>query len=121
MVIREQKLKVVDPEEIQFMEVAERQGRLSEEDRLCFVIARDMGCDCWTNDKGLRRLCDDNKIRCHWGLAPMITLVEMRILPSGRAIKTAENIRTNNPYYIKKWIIDDFKKRIRRIKEVDDG
>jgi hypothetical protein len=114
-------LRIIDPEEIQLVEASRREGSPSTEDRLCYIVARDSNCDCWTNDKRLRKLCEDNGVNCHWGLAPMIRLVEMGVLSAERALRTAGIIHENNPFYIRKWIVEDFRRKVRLIKEVDDG
>ena len=86
-------------------------GGLSSEDNMCFIVARDEKAICATNEKPLRKKCEDNGIDVLWGLEIMVQLCELGKLSSGMAAKTAQKIASDNPT-ITETIIDRFLKCI---------
>jgi len=104
-------LHVVEPTLDQVGEAAKGSGPTSFQDRLCLILARDHEWGCMTNDKALRRACDDAGLPSVWGLEAMKMLVQTGNLRAGRAWATARRIAAANPY-ITKDILSRFKDQI---------
>lgn len=99
---------VVTPSTAQYLEAGGRIARLSFQDRLCFIIARDEGWTCVSNDGPLRELCEEHGVATLWALQPMLELVHRGHLTPAAAINTAEAIHKGNPRYITRMIVDTF-------------
>ena len=91
-------INVIEPTLDQVLEAQAGYGSISFQDRLCFVIARDMGCSVLTNDVELRKTCNNDSIGCLWGMEAMVILVETNQLSPKRAMAVAERIAHINPY-----------------------
>lgn len=89
---------VVEPDLDQLFEAQEGDGPTSFQDRLCLVLAREEGWGILTNDKALRKACEDEGISCVWGLEAMALLVEGKCITSARAMATAKKISQINPF-----------------------
>ena len=61
-------IRIIDPDISQLQQAGKRGGSLSRSDRFCFLAAKDNGWNCWTNDKGLRKLCEKEEVPVYWGL-----------------------------------------------------
>jgi len=62
-------IDIIEPSIAQIYEAANMfGGGLSDEDHICFIIARDEKAICATNEKPLRRKCKDSGIEVLWGL-----------------------------------------------------
>jgi rRNA-processing protein FCF1 len=92
--------RVVEPTLAQATEAASPSGRLSLADRLCFVVCRDNGWTCVSNEKALRRTCEAAGVAVRWGLALMLDLVEHRHLPTGHAADAATRMHLANPLFL---------------------
>jgi predicted nucleic acid-binding protein len=64
-------------------------GPLSLEDALTMILARDNGWLCMTNDKALRRKCEEYQVRNLWGLETVALLVESQAILSEDGQKIA--------------------------------
>ncbi len=105
-------LNIVEPSLAQTYEAANMHGGgLSDEDHMCFIMARDEKAICATNEKPLRKKCEDSNIEVLWGLEIMAQLYERGKLSSGMAAKTAQKIASDNPT-ITETIINRFLNRI---------
>ena len=104
-------VEVIEPTLAQATEAARGAGPTSFEDRLCLVVARDRGWACLTNDKALRKACEEAGVRCIWGLEAMVLLVRSGRLAAKRAWITAKRIGAGNPY-ITKAILGRFREQI---------
>lgn len=91
-------LTVLEPSLEQLTEAALRRGRLSEEDHLCLIVARDLGATCVTSDGALHGACVESGVPVWRGLKPLITLVELGVLEAHAAIITVRTIRSTNAY-----------------------
>jgi len=91
-------LTVVEPSLDQLTEAAVRRGRLSEEDHLCLIVARDSGAICVTSDGALYDECVAAGVEVWRGLRPLIRLVELGHLEARIAIVTVRAIRATNSY-----------------------
>ena len=105
-------IKLFEPELEQIIEATSIiGGSLSEEDKLCFIVARDENAICATNDKNLRNMCKNNSIDVLWGLEMMAELCEAGKLTAKAAEKVAKKIEQDNKM-ITNAIIKRFMKRI---------
>jgi rRNA-processing protein FCF1 len=101
-------LNIIEPSLAQAYEAANMYGGgLSDEDNMCFIMARDEKAICATNEKPLRRKCKDNGIDVLWGLQIIIQLCEIGKLKADSAAKTGEKIAKMNPRITQK-VLDDF-------------
>jgi rRNA-processing protein FCF1 len=101
-------IKVPDVETI--AAAAADRGSLAPDDKETLLLAKRNGWICITNDKPLRKECEDDGVACLWGLEPMKILVEQgEVLPSN-AISVAKIIQSANPGYISDNIVNRFEK-----------
>lgn len=110
--IKELKIKVFEPELNDVIVASERGGPLSFEDKLCLIVSGKENWTCVTNDKNLRKACEEKNIDILWGLDLMLLLNQTGVLSKKEAQDTAEKIKENNAY-IKKDIIDSFLKKLK--------
>ena len=109
------RLKISEPSLAQTYEAANMYGGgLSDEDHMCFVMARDEKAICATNEKPLRKKCEDNGIELLWGLQMMVQLCGIGKLKVDIATKTGEKIVKMNPRITQK-VLDDFKKKLNKL------
>jgi len=107
-------LHIVEPSLAQTYEAANMfGGGLSDEDNMCFVMARDEKAICATNEKPLRKKCENNKIDVLWGLEIMVELCEKGKLTINTAEKIAKRISQEN-ITITTEIVNRFKERINK-------
>jgi rRNA-processing protein FCF1 len=99
----------------QLIEAAGWQGSISKYDACSLILARENNWTVITSDKPLISRLRNEHIPFIWGLRPMIMLVSAGCLAHGRAIQTAENIRTINPSYLTSEIINKFKIEINKL------
>lgn len=94
-------VKLVEPELEQLMLAAEEgQSPLSFEDKLCVIMAKQNGWNCVTNDKPLRKKCEEEGVPLIWGIELICILVESGGLPSHNAKEVIIEIQKSNPKYI---------------------
>ncbi len=91
-------LEVVEPTLYQLREAAAPHPALSFADKVCLIVARDIGATCWTNDGPLSDECHANGVLWMRGLRPLIALVEASALALDVAVGTVDLINANNPY-----------------------
>jgi predicted nucleic acid-binding protein len=103
---------VVVPELDILLEAEIKKGALSFQDRVCLLLAKKGGWSCVSNDKPLRRECETESIPVMWGLEMMILLVEVGKLDQNTAFEVANKIHLENPKYIGKGVLEDFKVKI---------
>ena len=90
-------LNIIEPSLAQTYEAASmRGGGLSDEDNMCFIVARDEKVICATNEKPLRKKCIDNNIEVLWGLEMMRELYDKEKISFDVAEKTARKIASYN-------------------------
>jgi len=90
-------INIIEPSIAQIYEAANiHGGGLSDEDNMCFIIARDEKAICATNEKPLRRKCEDNNIEVLWGLEMMGQLCEAGKITSNLAEKVTRKIAQEN-------------------------
>ncbi len=91
-------IDVVEPELELLDEAVRTRGRISVQDRVCFLLAKSNGWICVSNDGGLRRVCVAENVSILWGLEMMGRAVEAGVLPGEAALQVARKIQENNPY-----------------------
>ena len=107
-------LDIMEPSIAQIYEAANMYGGgLSDEDHMCFIIARDEKAICATNEKPLRQKCEDGGIEVIWGLEMMVQLCEAGKITTNSAEKVAHKIAQEN-ITITEEIITRFIERITR-------
>ena len=114
-------LRVVDESLDQLLEGGQHRGRLTFHDRLCLILARDAGWACVTNDRALRRTCQELSIPVLWGLELMVPLVAGRHLTVAAALTVADAIRESNPRHISEDLLARFAIRLREVEQSVDG
>ncbi len=106
-------LIIVEPEIEDAYIASVQSGPLSFEDWLCLLTAKRNGFTCVTNDKNLRRLCEQEKVPLLWGLGLLIELHEVGGITGKKAEALAKAINRSNPKHITEKILSDFVERIR--------
>jgi rRNA-processing protein FCF1 len=104
-------ITIVDLTFAQYKEASSLVGGLSFEDCTCFILARDNGWICITNDKRLRSECCRHGIGCLWGLETIVRLVQTLALAPTEACAIGKTICRLNPF-IKQDIFEDFRRLI---------
>ncbi|MEW6051730.1 MAG: hypothetical protein AB1644_11825 [Candidatus Zixiibacteriota bacterium] len=108
-------IQIVIPDIALALEAAEKRGPLAYDDHETLLLAKSHGWCCLTNDKALRRECQNEGVQVRWGLEPMKILVAQSELTVARAILVAQEISKVNPFITQK-IVDEFSQQIRKIK-----
>ena len=99
-------IMLIEPEIEQVMLAAtENKGPLSFQDNLCLILAKEHGWTCVTNDKPLRRECENEGVPLIWGIELICILVESNGLPNNNAKNIILGIQQNNPKYITEGIV----------------
>jgi rRNA-processing protein FCF1 len=90
-------INIFEPSLAQTYEAADMHGGgLSDEDNMCFIVARDEEAICATNEKPLRKKCIESGIEVLWGLQIMGQLCEEGKLTVKSAEKVARKIAQDN-------------------------
>lgn len=92
------KIELVEYTSTELEAVSLRCGSLSLQDRLCFELSQLRRGTCITNDKPLRRHCNEEGVPLLWGLQPLLQLVQIRQLSVRAATKAAEKMKGENPF-----------------------
>jgi rRNA-processing protein FCF1 len=100
-------IKLIEPTLAQLVEASMDNSALSNEDYLCFLIAKGNEWICATNEKALYNKCKREKVNVIRGLKIMLELNSKNILSKQDAIYTANKIKDSNPRLPGK-IIDKF-------------
>jgi rRNA-processing protein FCF1 len=104
-------LRIVDASLDQIQEAVGGSGRLSFNDRVCLILARDSGWTCLTNDRALRKAGDDIAVPVLWGLELMLELIAIGQLTAESALQVARGIQSANPRHITAEILDRFERK----------
>lgn len=89
-------LKIVEPTIEMLLDAGARSGRLSFQDRVCLLVAKDGGFTCVSNDGALRTACKAERVPVLWGLELLVELVAARAIPAEGAREIAACIVTLN-------------------------
>lgn len=94
---------------------AYRSLELSEVDKVCMFVARELQLPCATNDFALRTACIAMGVPVLWGFDLMITLVAREHLEVKEAIETAQQIqRLRGPVFCPQRVVDKFVQDVRK-------
>jgi len=104
-------LRIVEASLDQIQEAVRGSGRLSFNDRVCLILARDSGWTCLTNDRALRKACDGMAVPVLWGLELMLELIAAGHLVPETALHVARVIQAANPRHITAEILDRFERK----------
>lgn len=96
----------------QLAEAGALRGRLSFQDRICLILARDSGWTCVSNDGRLRRECEAASVPVMWGFQLMLELVGRGVMDASAAIAVAEAVGQSNPR-MKPEIVASFREKVR--------
>lgn len=107
-------LRIVDPTLEQLLEAASQRGRLSFEDHVCLIIARDNSWTCVTSDARLRAACVEVGIEVMWSLDLLVDLVRAEALPADDAIAIASELHRLSPRFITDEILAQFERELSR-------
>ncbi len=107
-------LVLVDPSLELAMRAASRGGRLSFQDRLCLLLAKENGWTC-VSDTQLRRACESEGLNVLWGLEILVLLVEAGPTSAADAKQIAKAIHDCNRF-ITSQVLKRFIRRIDTIK-----
>lgn len=114
-------LKVMKPSLIQLRLAAERRGRLSFHDHLCFILAAEQSLVCVTNDVQLRKACTKEGVNTLWGLELIKLLVQKGGIQVEDAVQVAEEIHRNNPQHISRQLVGRFAASVMEISKRRDN
>lgn len=87
---------LIEPTLGQLSEAVSDDSSLSDEDCLCFIIARDNNWICATNEKRLHNKCKRENVLTIRGLKIMLDLHCIQKLDKQEAIDTAKKIKKSN-------------------------
>jgi len=91
-------ISIFEPTLDQVINAAKKSFGLSFQDQLCFLIAKEQGWVCATNDKQLRGQCEKDGVDVIWGLEIMVLLNKEGQLDRVECEKTVERISASNRY-----------------------
>lgn len=106
-------MQLVEPGLDILIEAEATEENISFQDSLCFLLAKQNGWTCLSNDRKLRAACEAYGITVMWGLEPMKELVRKGKLGASEAIEVAKAIHESNPFFITTQIIEKFTKEVK--------
>lgn len=101
-------MRVVEPTTQQVLQTTDPPQNLSWQDHICFLLSKDYGWTCVTNDASLRNACLQAGVLTIRGLRPLIELVRMGQMDRATAVNLAQRIHEANPYHISSSIVERF-------------
>ena len=101
-------LSIVEPEIEDAYAAASQIGPTSFQDRLCLLTAKRYGFTCVTNDKNLRKLCEEENVPLSWGLQLLADLHQVGGILPDDALDIAQRIHKANPRHITLQILRRF-------------
>ena len=110
-------LIIIEPELVDVFDAAAGTGRTSFQDKLCLLTAKRRGLVCVTNDKVLRKACENEGVEYLWGLQLLLVLHENGGIPVEDAYKIVDLIHRNNPKHITRAIVDQFKIKLKTVED----
>jgi hypothetical protein len=96
----------------QLLEAGRSSGKLSFEDWVCFILARDNSWICVSNDRPLHKCCGRAGVRSMWGLELLLELVHGKHLTRAHALRVAESIRRSSGGRVTEVIIETFRSKL---------
>ena len=101
-------IEIVDVETSTLVEASHLSPTIGFEEALCFLVCRELGWTCVTNDHALRAFCGPAGIRVVRGLDLLIDLVRRGSLAPERASAIAQAMQAKNPAQISSQVLQDF-------------
>ena len=102
-------IEIVEPETPTLIKAARQQDfRVSFNDRLCFLVCRERGWTCVTNDGALHRLCRRQDVKVRYGLRLMVDLVAAGAISRRRAVTIARRMQRANSLHINERVLARF-------------
>lgn len=101
-------ISVITTTEAHGTRAMEIESDCSVNDRLAFLICKDEGRVCVTNDRGLQELCKAHGVPTRFGLGLMIDLVRCGALDPDRALTVSRRIGATNPLFINEKVLGQF-------------
>jgi len=95
----------------QLLEAGATHGPLSYYDRLCFILARDQGWTCVTNDRRLRRECEAFDVDVMWGLQMILGVLAAGGLDAASALELGEAVVSSSGW-ISKGVLQRFREEV---------
>jgi hypothetical protein len=108
-------LRVVQASLEQLLAAAQRRGRLSFQDHLCLIMAREEGWTCVSNDRQLRAECGRQQVPVRWGLELLLELVSQGVVPVAQALDMAQRVQESNRF-ITPDVVSEFGRKVRALK-----
>ena len=105
-------IQLVEPSIEHVVEASKKIGPLSFQDKLCYILAKENGWTCVTNDKPLRKHCEINGVDIVWGIELICILTESGGLSSEEAKEIIILMQSNNPKYITTTTVNNAFKRL---------
>lgn len=105
-------LEIVAANTDQLLEAGSSSGKLSFEDWVCFILARDNSWTCVSNDLPLHKNCQQAGVSSMWGLELLLELASQKHLSRTRALQVAEKIRQASGKRVTEAIVAEFKQRL---------
>ena len=105
-------MEVIDVETPTLLAAAEVKAPVSFNDSLCFVVCRERGWTCVTNDRALHRLCRRHDVESRYGLGLMVDLVKLGAMDRRRATSIARRMHKSNPAHINERVLERFSRAL---------
>lgn len=106
-------IRIVDPTPAQLDEAAREAESISFADRVCLLVAADLGLVCITGDAKLARACRQAGVE-HWPtLRPLVEMVRRGAMTETECVARARGIRKRNGRYITTQIFQLFEVEVR--------
>ena len=107
-------LVLVEPELEDLFTAASVTCPTSFQDNLCLLTAKRNNFTCITNDKNLRKRCNEMAVPLLWGLQLIAELHNNGGIPTEDAVDIAKTIQANNPKHITPAILERFQGMLTR-------
>ena len=106
------RLQIIDVDLDLATEAARSTSRLSFQDHLCLLLAKQAGWSCVTNDRALRAACTAEDIAVLWGLEIMLQACVAGAMMPDEARRVALAIHEQNPRYVTQAIVRSFSEKL---------
>lgn len=105
---KKHRIEIIEASTELLLDAGARSGALSFEDWICFLLCKQEGWTCVTNDRRLLSECRGCRVETRRGLSLMIELVRQGRLTDRKARRIAQKIAESNPYHINDQVLEGF-------------